>query len=173
MYSNVEKEFVDFNFYVLIQQGNENSLLKRGIYFNLGPLNSDLEFTVTASQLRPSIIFKSTPSPEKVIRIHSSLFTLVDFSRALYIIYGRLVKANTIDENKKHDLLSKIPEFAPDLERIIALYGTCCDREENDKLAEAQIEDLLNVLVSLAKVLYATGPYVEANCYDPTKSDIN
>nr|AFZ64064.1 hypothetical protein [Phalansterium sp. PJK-2012] len=35
IYSNQEKKFVNFTLQLLIQQGDENSLLKRGVYFNL------------------------------------------------------------------------------------------------------------------------------------------
>lgn len=44
MYSLTEEKFVDFDISILIQRGDENSLLKRGVYFNLARSSSDRPF---------------------------------------------------------------------------------------------------------------------------------
>lgn len=52
MYSTVEEKFVDFDIYILIQRGDENSLLKRGVYFNMTRTQTIPNFLVKASQLQ-------------------------------------------------------------------------------------------------------------------------
>nr|AFZ64076.1 hypothetical protein [Phalansterium sp. PJK-2012] len=52
IYSNVENKFVDFNLYILIQQGGNNSLLKRGVYFNIAPTDPKPSFFIRSTQLQ-------------------------------------------------------------------------------------------------------------------------
>jgi len=51
IYSIKEKRFVDIWVTILIQQGGESSLLKRGIYFNVSPITSKPAITIRTSQL--------------------------------------------------------------------------------------------------------------------------
>nr|AFZ64081.1 hypothetical protein [Phalansterium sp. PJK-2012] len=52
MYSNVENKFVDIWVTFLIQQGDKNSLLKRGVYVNIWPFDYRPLFFIRASQFQ-------------------------------------------------------------------------------------------------------------------------
>nr|AFZ64086.1 hypothetical protein [Phalansterium sp. PJK-2012] len=151
LYSKIEQRFVELNFCLLIQWGDENSLLKRGIYV--------------------SVIRDGVVSPKFVL--HSSFFYAgLPFKNIHYLDdYGTFFKIEDahISTNKNHKA-----EGCSNLKNFMIGLDNDCDYFQLNSLDEAGkkklIDSFFHLIETIIKGYFCM--FIEPNKYDANKKEL-
>nr|AFZ64080.1 hypothetical protein [Phalansterium sp. PJK-2012] len=179
MYSFTEERFVDFSVYILIQHGNESSLLKRGIYFNISPSHYKPCFFIRSSQ------FQSADGKNAKYNDDGGIL-LTDFRLFLDIFNATNIKIRIDERNsgkkkeetEKDKFLAHVfarEEYLIEVEhssenstsKITNLIRDVIKKDDTIKI-RSTVVDGLNLMIGIIKEIYASdfGPIFNQN-YDP------
>nr|AFZ64075.1 hypothetical protein [Phalansterium sp. PJK-2012] len=179
MYSLTEERFVNFSVFILIQHGNESSLLKRGVYVNICPSHYKHCFFIRSSQ------FQSAKGKNAKYNDDGGMF--LSDPRLFFDIFNAATRKIEIDEcnssKKKEETKNDIflanvfarEEYLIEVEHpsrdsvneITNIVRDIIKKDDTIKI-RSTVVDGLNLMVGIMKEIYASdfGPLFNQN-YDP------